>query len=120
MRLTILFFGITTDLVGKSSLNYTLEKSATIETLRNWLREDKTNSVYQFGCFGMINSHRTEFTVIPQSTTHNNNAYGHPPSLSQLKSARVKQRSTALLHFVHSDHPNGYPSQKDILHPCKR
>ena len=49
--------------------------SDTIETLRNWLRQDKTNSVYQFGCFGMINSHRTEFTVIPQSTTHTDDDY---------------------------------------------
>ena len=47
----------------------------TIEQLRDWLRADKTNSVFQFGCFGMINSHRTEFTVIPQSTTHDEDAY---------------------------------------------
>jgi len=49
--------------------------SETIEQLRDWLREDKTNTVFQFGVFGIINSHRTEFNIIPQSTTHTDNDY---------------------------------------------
>ena len=49
--------------------------SETIETLRNWLRQDKTNTVFQFDVFGIINSHRTEFNIIPQSTPHTDNDY---------------------------------------------
>lgn len=40
MKLTILFFGITTDLVGKTTLNYDLEEKTTIKTLRNTLKLD--------------------------------------------------------------------------------
>ena len=39
--------------------------SETIEQLRDWLREDKTNSVYTFGCFGITNTLRPEFNVEP-------------------------------------------------------
>ena len=49
--------------------------SDTIDTIRDWLRTDKTNTVFQFGVFGIINSHRTEFNIIPQSTTHTNGSY---------------------------------------------
>jgi len=38
MKLTILFFGITTDLVGKSSLNYNLEEKTTVKVLRSTLK----------------------------------------------------------------------------------
>jgi|TARA_R110000824_G_scaffold137679_4_gene302245 hypothetical protein len=33
--------------------------------LRNWLRQDKTNAVYPFGCFGITNTLRSEFNVEP-------------------------------------------------------
>lgn len=39
-----------------------------IEQLRDWLREDKTNSVYTFGCFGITNTLRSEFNVEPNHT----------------------------------------------------
>ena len=38
MKLTILFFGITTDLVGKSSLNYNLEEKTTVKVLKSTLK----------------------------------------------------------------------------------
>ena len=38
MTLTILFFGITTDLVGKSSLTYNLKEKTTVKDLRNILK----------------------------------------------------------------------------------
>ena len=38
MKLTILFFGITSDLVGKSSLTYNLKEKSTIKVLRNTLK----------------------------------------------------------------------------------
>lgn len=39
-----------------------------IEQLRDWLREDKTNAVYSFGCFGITNTLRSEFNVEPDHT----------------------------------------------------
>ncbi|WP_456378343.1 MoaD/ThiS family protein [Lutibacter sp.] len=38
MNITILLFGISTDLVGKSSLTYHLEDKATVKDLRNTLK----------------------------------------------------------------------------------
>jgi len=43
MNITILFFGITTDLVGKSSLNYTIAEKATIKNLKNELKTTYKN-----------------------------------------------------------------------------
>ncbi len=38
MNITILFFGVTTDLVGKNSLIYTLDGKTTIEALKKKLK----------------------------------------------------------------------------------
>ncbi|WP_299522601.1 MoaD/ThiS family protein [uncultured Lutibacter sp.] len=38
MNFTILFFGITTDLVGRNSLSYTSEGKISIEELKNLLK----------------------------------------------------------------------------------
>jgi len=38
MKITILFFGITTDLVGKSKLNYTINGKTSIKTLKKELK----------------------------------------------------------------------------------
>jgi molybdopterin converting factor subunit 1 len=38
MKLTILFFGISTDLVGKSKLDYTFNKQLTVKMLKNELK----------------------------------------------------------------------------------
>lgn len=38
MTLTILFFGITTDLVGENSITYNLKEKTTIKDLRNALK----------------------------------------------------------------------------------
>jgi molybdopterin converting factor small subunit len=38
MKLTILFFGISTDLVGKSMLDYTFNKQLTVKMLKNELK----------------------------------------------------------------------------------
>ena len=43
-----------------------------IEQLRDWLREDKTNSVYTFGCFGITNTLRPEFNVEPDHVGETN------------------------------------------------
>lgn len=39
--------------------------SEAIEQFRDWLRTDKTNSTYKFGCFGINNTLRTEFNTEP-------------------------------------------------------
>ena len=43
MNITILFFGITTDLVGRNSLIYTSEGKITIEKLKNLLKTEYPN-----------------------------------------------------------------------------
>jgi len=43
MNITILFFGITTDLVGRNSLSYTFEGKITIEELKNLLKTEYPN-----------------------------------------------------------------------------
>ena len=50
MNFTILFFGITTDLVGKNSLNYTSEEKITIKELKNLLKTAYPNlkNIHEF------------------------------------------------------------------------
>ncbi len=43
MNFTILFFGITTDLIGRNSLNYTSEEKITIIELKNLLKTEYAN-----------------------------------------------------------------------------
>ena len=39
-----------------------------IRNLRNWLREDKTNTSFPFGRYGIRNDQRAEFDVVPETT----------------------------------------------------
>ena len=39
-----------------------------IRNLRNWLRQDKTNTSFPFGRYGIRNDQRDEFDVVPQTT----------------------------------------------------
>ncbi|WP_372792737.1 MoaD/ThiS family protein [Lutibacter sp.] len=50
MNFTILFFGITTDLVKKNSLSYTSEGKITIEELKNLLKTEYPNlkNIHEF------------------------------------------------------------------------
>lgn len=50
MKFTILFFGITTDLIGRNSLSYTSEGKITIEELKNLLKIEyvNLNNIHEF------------------------------------------------------------------------
>lgn len=50
MNITILFFGITTDLVGKKTLSYTTAEKTTIIGLKNALKIEYTNlnNIHEF------------------------------------------------------------------------
>ena len=43
MKITVLFFGITTDLVGKNTISYTVENNISIEKLKEILKTDFPN-----------------------------------------------------------------------------
>jgi len=43
MNVTILFFGITTDLVGKPSILYSIENDSSVENLKELLKTDYPN-----------------------------------------------------------------------------
>ena len=43
MKIQVLFFGITTDLVGKNSLTYNLKENTSIKDLKNQLISDFSN-----------------------------------------------------------------------------
>jgi len=50
MNFTILFFGITTDLVGRNSLSYTSEGKITIKELKNLLKTEYSDlkNIHEF------------------------------------------------------------------------
>ena len=43
MNITVLFFGITTDLVGENSISYSVENDTTIENLKELLKAEYPN-----------------------------------------------------------------------------
>ena len=43
MDITVLFFGITTDLVGKTTISYVIEDSTSVENLKKILKADYPN-----------------------------------------------------------------------------
>ena len=43
MNITVLFFGITTDLVGKSTISYSIENTTSVENLKELLKTDYPN-----------------------------------------------------------------------------
>ena len=43
MNITVLFFGITTDLVGKTTISYVIEDSTSVENLKKILKADYPN-----------------------------------------------------------------------------
>jgi molybdopterin converting factor subunit 1 len=43
MKITVLFFGITTDLVGKNTISYSVNTSTSVENLKNLLKTDYPN-----------------------------------------------------------------------------
>ena len=43
MNITVLFFGITTDLVGKTTISYSVEKATTVENLKDLLKANYPN-----------------------------------------------------------------------------
>lgn len=50
MKIQLLFFGITTDLVGKNSLSFELNSEATVENLKDILIKEfpKLKNIHQF------------------------------------------------------------------------
>ena len=68
--LAIMTFELTGYFDEKDGTTGTGSPTSTIQTLRNWLREDKTNTVYKFGCFGLTNTHRSEFDVEPDHVSN--------------------------------------------------